>query len=178
MQSSSILSQKAALRKTMREVLRQLSAEEKKRQSNAVVEYILNKCEAFGCARHIALYLAMRHEEIDTIPLIERVLTDPSLRDRHRIYVPHIEPKCDMVFYELESFDQYTKEMNTNNKFNIKQFNDVSKLRVAPENVFDLIVVPGLAFDSDPRKEGVKCMLHYESIIQTSLKFPLSKFLK
>lgn len=154
MQSTTILAQKTALRKAMREVLKQLSIEEKKRQSSLVVDYLLNKCEPFRRSRHIAVYLAMRHEEIDTIPLIERILGDPALRERHRIYAPHIEPKSDLMnFYELKSLDQYENEMNTNNKFQIKQFNDVSKLTPARENIFDLIITPGLAFDFDPRKE-------------------------
>lgn len=155
MQATQILAQKTALRKAMRDILRHLTPDEKQRQSSLVVDCLLNKSEQFRRARHIALYLAMRHEEIDTIPLIERVLGDATLRSQHRIYVPHIEPKRDMVFYELESLEQYNNEMNTNNKFQIKQFNDVSKMTPAQETVFDLIVVPGLAFDLDPRSEVI-----------------------
>lgn len=152
MMQSSILSKKATLRKVMRDVLKQITSDEKQRQSNAVVDHLLNKSQKFANSTHIAVYLAMKHEEIDTIPLIERVLG--KLDRRQRIYVPHIEPKAaDMVFYELKSLEQYHNDMNTNNKFHIKQFNDVSKLEVAAESIFDLIIVPGLAFDFDPKNQ-------------------------
>lgn len=148
-----LLSQKALLRRAIRDALKQISVQEKLHQTNTVIDHLINKHDRFRRSKHIAVYLAMKHEEIDTVPLIERVLTDPQLKSQHRLYVPHIEPKSDMVFYELESLDQYNHQMNTNNKFNIKQFNDVSSLKPAREHDIDLVLVPGLGFDFDPRQE-------------------------
>lgn len=156
MQSTNLLSQKSALRKAMKEMLKQINPDEKQRQTNVVLDYLLHRCPIFANSKHIALYLAMKHEEIDTIPLIERILGDEALRNQHQLYVPHIDNtinKSDMVFYQLKSLDQYKNEMNTNNKFQIKQFNDVSRLQVASPSLFDLVIVPGLAFDLDTMKE-------------------------
>ena len=150
---ANLIAQKAALRKLMKETLKQISVEEKQRQTNAVLNYLLNKSEYFKQAKHVALYLAMKSEEIDTIPLIEELLIHKEKHEK-RIYVPYVEMKTanattipQMVFYELESIQQYNEEMNDNNRFKLRQFNDVSKLSKADETLFDLVIVPGLAFD-------------------------------
>lgn len=57
--------------------------------------------------------------------------------------------RSEMVFYELKSIKQYNNEMNDDNKYKIKQFNDLSKLTKADESLFDLVIVPGLVFSSE-----------------------------
>jgi 5,10-methenyltetrahydrofolate synthetase len=150
----SLANQKATLRKLMKETLKQLSVEEKERQSSVLTRHFLHTSEAFRNAKHIALYLAMRHEEIDTIPLIESLLENKDHYQKH-VYVPHVpmssqtdSSRPQMVFYELKSIDQYHNEMNDNNKFKLRQFNRVEHLSQADPNRFDLAIVPGLAFDT------------------------------
>lgn len=152
MQQASLIAQKSHFRKLLKEVLRQIGAEEKQRQSKVVTDYLMNKCERFKNAKHVAVYLAMKQEEIDTIPLVEQFLQQKSNQDQH-LYVPYVDMRPsggDMVFYELKTFEQYTNEMNTNNKYQLKQFNDPTRLRIADESLFDLVIVPGLAFDHTP----------------------------
>lgn len=72
--TSNLMGSKANLRKLMKNVLKQINIDEKQRQSNIVVNYLLNNSEKFANAKHIALYLAMKDQEIDTIPLIETLL--------------------------------------------------------------------------------------------------------
>jgi 5-formyltetrahydrofolate cyclo-ligase len=140
----------------MKETLKRLSVEEKERQSSLVTRHLLNTNERFKNATHIALYLAMRHEEIDTIPLIETLLRNKDVW-RKRVYVPHVPMSSkaaeatspsDMVFYELKSIEQYKNEMSDDNKFKLRQFTSVDRLSPADPSTFELIIVPGLAFDT------------------------------
>ncbi len=142
-----IISQKISLRKIMKETLKSMSDENKLKQSLTVVNYLLNNHLKFKSSNHIALYLAMKHEEIDTHILIEKLLSECATNRKH-IYAPHFEMKSnEMHFYEIKNMDQYKNEMNVNNKFGIKQFNDPTRLRAADPKIFDLVLVPGLAFD-------------------------------
>lgn len=154
--NSNLFLLKSNLRKLIKSTLKQISVEEKQHQTDVVLKYLENS-ERFKNSKNVALYLAMKHEEIDTNQLIVKILKDENRSKR--IYVPHIEfsgENSDMVFYELQSFNQYEAEMNTDNKYNIRQFNDVSKLIKVDESIFDLVIVPGLAFSIEnsesPRK--------------------------
>jgi 5-formyltetrahydrofolate cyclo-ligase len=150
--AANLINQKSILRKLMKETLKQLSVDEKARQSNILIDYLINKCERFKKSKHIALYLAMIHEEVNTIPLIEHLLSNKEKNEQQHIYVPHVPWKStnddQMVFYELKSMKQYREEMNENNRFKLRQFNNVEIMEKADETLFDLIIVPGLAFDS------------------------------
>ena len=82
--------QKTQLRKLMKDIIKNINVESKEYQSKTVTEHLLNKHQKFNDAKHIALYLAMKQEEIDTIPMIEEMLTNPSKFGNKHIYVPHI----------------------------------------------------------------------------------------
>ena len=170
---ASVSSQKSSLRKLMKSVLSAISADEKERQSRAVVNYLLSGgSKHFAQATNVALYLAMKHEEVDTTPLVECLLRQNDSLDekqRKRIYVPHIEwkpaaataqdpsaPKSDMRFYELQSYHQYLTCMNDNNKYKIRQFSEeaLDQLQHCDESQLDLVIVPGLTFDEDVTRSG------------------------
>ena len=147
--NAQIIAQKISLRKVMKEILKSISVENKSQQSHAVVNYLLNSHLKFKTATHVAVYLAMRHEEIDTHILIEKLLSIEEIASKRKhIYAPHFEMKLkEMQFYEIKSLDQYRNEMNADNKFGIKQFNDPKSLRPADPSQFDFVLVPGLASD-------------------------------
>lgn len=63
---------KAALRKQMKSVLKSLSEEEKRRQSEAAVAKLM-ELPAFVAARRVSLFLNMP-DEVETIPLLRHVL--------------------------------------------------------------------------------------------------------
>ena len=150
MAQTTLLSSKSHLRKLMREILKTISAEEKKRQTNIVIDHLLNENLRLSNAQHIAVFLSMKHEELNTQRLIETILSEH--KNKH-IYVPHVEMghkavgPNEMVFFELESLEKYNNEMNENNKFQLRQFNSTENLVKADEKLLDLIIVPGLAFD-------------------------------
>lgn len=152
---SNTVLQKASLRKLMKEVLKNLTVQEKQRQSQAITKHLLESNHGFMEAKHIALYLSMKHEEVDTIPLIETILSDPHKYGNKRLYVPHIEMNKrstnipEMCFFELKSLRDYTENMNDDNRFKLKQFNDPELRERANIELFDLVIVPGLAFDRD-----------------------------
>jgi 5-formyltetrahydrofolate cyclo-ligase len=145
---TNLIAQKSSLRKLLKQALKQLTPEEKAHQSRTVTEYLLKKCEKFQAANHLAVYLAMEEEEINTIPLVEHFLASKS--DSRHLYVPFVDmsnsAEQPMQFYELESLEQFKNEMNTNNKYRIRQFNDLTKVKLGNARLFDLILVPGLGF--------------------------------
>ena len=145
--NAKIIAQKASLRKIMKQTLQSISDESKFSQSLAVINYLLNNHLKFRSSNHVAVYLAMRHEEIDTNILIERLLNADASNRKH-IYAPHFEIKSNkMHFYEIKSLYQYKNEMNADNKYGIKQFNDPTQLHPTDPSIFDFVLVPGLAFD-------------------------------
>ena len=161
MTQSSLLASKSHLRKLMREVLRSLSVEEKARQTSIVIEHLLNVNQRLADAKHIAVFLSMKAEEINTQRLIEKILGEH--KHKH-IYVPHVEmggaktatSASEMVFFELESLEKYHTEMNENNRFQLRQFNSTERLVKVDERKLDLIIVPGLAFDTYDHQETGK----------------------
>ena len=147
--SNSILTQKTLMRKLMKNILNNISEENKAYQSKVVCDYLLNKDIKFRTASHVCMYLAMKHEELDTIPLIETILKNPADYGDKHIYIPHVERNSDMCFFELKNIEQYLTEMNEDNKFKLRQFNNPQLLTKADPQLFDLILVPGLAFGWD-----------------------------
>ena len=152
-----LFAQKKHLRTLMKQVLKLISDESKKRQSSVVINHLLNDHFKFKNSNHISVYLAMKHEEIDTTLLIERLLNDQN--NTKRIYVPHFEKGSkshEMQFYEIKDINQYMNEMNIDNKFGIRQFSNVRNLKPADPNLFDLIICPGLAFDYNSDRTKIK----------------------
>ena len=149
-----LFNQKSNLRKMMKQVLKNISSEEKSRQSLVMVDHLLNKNSKFANSKHVALYLAMKQEELDTLSLIEAVFSNKEkFVDKH-IYVPHVE-MCkektentgEMVFFELKNLEEYLNDLNDDNKYKIKQFSHPETRTKASIDLFDLVIVPGLAFD-------------------------------
>ena len=147
MTQNTLFSSKIQLRKLIKETIKAISIEEKARQTNIVIDHLLNENKRFFKAKYVALFLSMKHEELDTQRLIENILSEHRNK---RIYVPYVDMNAkanEMVFFELESLDKYNNEMNEDNKYNLRQFNDVNERIPINENLLDLILVPGLAFD-------------------------------
>jgi 5-formyltetrahydrofolate cyclo-ligase len=161
MQKLQHVQQKANLRKIMKDVIISLNPQEKALQSKSVTNYILNYHAVFRQSQHIAVYLPMKQEEIDTMPIIEAILGIKSHQNaiNKKVYVPHVEADTSQPtqkqheisgFYELKSIDQYKNEMNTNNRYKFKQFNSVKNLTKIDPSVFDFVIAPGLLFGLDP----------------------------
>ena len=163
MTQNTLLSSKTHLRKLMKDTIKSLSVEEKARQTKIITDHLLHENKRFLKAKNIGLFLSMKHEELDTHKLIENILTEH--RNKH-VYVPYVEmnsksandTRSEMVFFELENLDMYNKDMNENNKFRLRQFNNITNMVPVSESLFDLILVPGLAFDFYDNKVNEKCV--------------------
>ncbi len=138
---------KSDLRRLMRAILKRLPAEVKARQSATMNDFLLNKSPAVKAAKHIALYLPMKSQELDITDFIEGILRQQD----KRVYVPHVmgPARGDMCFFALKSLDQYRQDMNEDNKFGLRQFNEPDRQAKVDTAVFDLVLVPGLVFEVD-----------------------------
>ncbi|CAG0894524.1 unnamed protein product [Darwinula stevensoni] len=138
---------KSALRKTVKEKLRQLSIEERARQSLVVTTMLLNT-DAYKNAQRVSLYLSME-DEIDTRPIVEDVFAQ-----KKSCFIPRYEkgsPRMDMVeLYSLKDLESLPL-----NSWGIKQppLED-SRPNALESGGLDLVLVPGLAFTRDGLRLG------------------------
>jgi len=149
---------KASLRKEMKKILKSLSEEDIKRQSNAVTQKLLELPE-YQDAKRISIFLSMR-DEVDT----HNILTQ-SLKLGKECFIPHYfmgGPKMKMV--KLQDLEDYKNLPET--AWNIKQPADEDQ---RPDALLtgglDLILVPGLAFS----KSGDRCgrgRAYYDTYLQ------------
>ncbi|XP_076167416.1 methenyltetrahydrofolate synthetase isoform X2 [Ptiloglossa arizonensis] len=104
---------KHLLREKMKNVIEQLSSEEKQRQSKEVFEKLCALTK-FQNSKRISLYLS-REDEIDTIPILKH-----AIETKKEVFVPRYKgQKMEMV--KLHSMKDYEKLPLT--KWNIKQPN-------------------------------------------------------
>ena len=138
---------KSDLRKLIKGILKSIPVELKARQSKTMSDFLLNHSPIVKSAKHIALYLPMKGQELDITALLEGLL---SQNDK-RVYVPHVlgPYREDMCFFELKSLDEYRQDMNVDNKFGLRQFNEPDMKIKVDSGVFDLVLVPGLVFEID-----------------------------
>ena len=118
-----------------------LNKEEKIKMDNILKEKFLNSRQ-YKEAEKIFIYISYG-SEINTKDII---LT--MLRDNKKVYVPRTEPKTrNMDAVKINSFDNLMKD-----KYGILE-PTIDKECINP-NELDLIVVPGLAFDSNKGRIG------------------------
>eukprot|EP00088_Acartia_fossae_P008174 TRINITY_DN13883_c0_g1_i1.p1 TRINITY_DN13883_c0_g1~~TRINITY_DN13883_c0_g1_i1.p1 ORF type:complete len:198 (-),score=30.26 TRINITY_DN13883_c0_g1_i1:139-732(-) len=140
------MASKAAIRKEMKTILKSLSEDEIKRQSESVTQKLLRLPEYIK-AKRISIFLSMR-DEVDTQQLLQH-----SLRMKKECFIPHYftsGPLMKMV--KLRDLEDYNNLPRT--AWNIKQPLDADD---RPDALLtgglDLILVPGLAFS----KSGDRC---------------------
>jgi len=128
---------KQDLRKIMREKRRTLESQEAVAMNEAIYQRLFQH-EALADADHILVYLSFR-SEIDTRPLIDR-----WLQEKRHIYVPVMQPETRTIL-PVRIFKDY-KDLPVNS-YGIQEpaLDDAEILDVKS---LDLVIVPGLAFDS------------------------------
>ena len=110
--SKSNLLQKAQIRALLREVVKNVSKENKELQAHKVTSNLLNENLQFRKAEHIGVYLT-KYDEFDTIPLIVAILNNPDQFWKKQIYVPHVELNAkneripEICFYKLKNLFTY-----------------------------------------------------------------------
>ncbi|KAK9892175.1 hypothetical protein WA026_018377 [Henosepilachna vigintioctopunctata] len=143
--ASTMQEAKSKLRNHIAEKLKQLTTEEKKKQSDYVVNELF-KLPVFQVSERISLFLST-DDEINTKPIME------SIFERNReCFVPRYSKKG-MEMVKLHSMEDWENLPMTSWK--IKQ----PSLKEQRENALDtggldLIIVPGVAFTSDGKRTG------------------------
>ncbi|XP_015175786.1 PREDICTED: 5-formyltetrahydrofolate cyclo-ligase [Polistes dominula] len=142
---ATIKSLKKLLRKEMANVISNITAEEKARQSMKVFEK-LKTLPQYQNSQRISIYLSTK-DEIDTTFILKDIF-----KTGKDVFVPRYNGDT-MEMVKLLSMDDYDKLPLT--KWNIKQ-PDISEIR---ENSFqtdglDLILIPGVAFTYNGKRLG------------------------
>lgn len=138
---------KSALRKQMKETLNSLSVEEKKRQSAAVTQKLLDSA-AYQSANRLSIFLSM-DDEINTGDILQH-----SLGSGKACFIPRYDSKSrQMAMVLLRSLEDYNSLPETS--WRIKQ----PSLEEERENALqtgglDLVLVPGLAFTEQGHRLG------------------------
>ncbi|XP_043512941.1 5-formyltetrahydrofolate cyclo-ligase isoform X1 [Frieseomelitta varia] len=155
-----VKSAKSALRKEMKDIILQLSTEEKQRQSRIVFKKLCSLPQ-FQESKRISLYLSTK-DEIDTIQMLKYIFDK-----KKEVFVPRYKGK-EMEMIKLLSMQDYETLPLT--KWNIKQPN-VNELR---ENALetgglDLIILPGVAFTANGKRLG-HGMGYYDKFLDLCIK--------
>lgn len=139
--------EKKALRKVIQSCLKGLSQESKAAQSQSITNKIIN-LEAYKNAKSVAIYLPMTNE-VSTYSLLDDIYKQGKLA-----FVPQIisPTEIDMVqVYSKNEIDQFPLD-----KWGIPIpiNNEERNLWNHPERALDLIIVPGVGFDSTCNRLG------------------------
>ncbi|XP_043794431.1 5-formyltetrahydrofolate cyclo-ligase [Apis laboriosa] len=155
-----IKSAKFALRKKMKNIIAQLSTEEKERQSMKVFKKLCSLSQ-FQNSKRISLYLSTKNE-IDTIPILKHIF-----ETKKEVFIPRYNGK-EMEMVKLFSMEDYETLPLT--KWNIKQPNyNENRENALETGGLDLILLPGLAFTTNGKRLG-HGMGYYDKFLELCLK--------
>ena len=132
---------KNIIRKEVLDLRHNLKKEEKKRLDRIIYESVIEN-DLYINANKIFIYVSYNNE-VDTIDIIKN-----SIDNNKSVYVPkiNIEDKT-MKSVEIHSLNELSV-----NKYGILEPNVVDKNNI--EEKFDIIIMPGIAFDSDGNRIG------------------------
>lgn len=140
--SHSIRSQKALLRKELRQKLEALNPAERSRQSGEILKRLFRHPKFLG-ARSLLAYVALP-SEVETRPLVEE-----AERQGKKVYVPRVDSaRKRMAMIELVNF----KELHPGPHGILEPAYDPSWVG-RPQDL-DLVVVPGFGFDREGGRVG------------------------
>lgn len=149
-QGRDVKQEKQAIRTVLRAKLAKMSDEVIAQQSAVVAQKVLSLPE-YKSARGIACFLSMP-KEFATRPLIEAVL-----RDGKTLYLPRVESVKDKTMSMLKADSLEDIEAWLPGSWGIKEPPREGPPRLEAldeESNLDLVLVPGLAFDTDLRRLG------------------------
>ena len=133
---------KNLIRKTVLRQRRALSALEKSQAESVMLESLLN-WEVFKNAGVSHIFIS-KPDEPDTRPIIEH-----CWNSRKKIAVPVVIPGTfDLFHSEIKSFDDLVSGMH-----GIQEPSPERRIKINPES-FDLVIVPGVAFDRQGGRLG------------------------
>ncbi|CAH1164208.1 unnamed protein product [Phaedon cochleariae] len=135
---------KAALRTEIEKKLARMTAEERKKQSEAIQKKLLNLPQ-YKNAKNISVYLSL-DSEVNTKPILERIFEDGKC-----CFVPRYK-KAAMQMVELNGMEDWASLPVT--KWNIKQPSWKDERRDALETGLDLVICPGVGFTKEGGRLG------------------------
>jgi len=152
-----VLLMKRELRKRMRELLRQVSRNELRERSAEACRLLTNS-EVFRSARTVAAFCHMPTSEVETTDLLAACFAEGK-----RVFLPRVDEGSvrKMLFLEAHGLqDVESWPLNTMgireppSTWNGQVRREVRTLVERERKPLDLIVVPGLAFDTFGRRLG------------------------
>ncbi|XP_018394147.1 PREDICTED: 5-formyltetrahydrofolate cyclo-ligase [Cyphomyrmex costatus] len=142
---AALTSTKRALRKEIKDILKNISLEEKKEQS-VIVFKKLCQLKQYQNSKRISLYLSTK-DEIDTLPILKHIFDMGK-----EAFVPQYQGKT-MEMVKLKSMEDYETLPLT--KWNIKQPSATESYENALKTGgLDLIILPGVAFTVNGKRLG------------------------
>jgi 5-formyltetrahydrofolate cyclo-ligase len=133
---------KAALRQRMLELRRTLPPDEAAQRSVAIMERLLES-PVMRNAETLLTYVASKDNEVDTRPLIGRLLTE-----HRRVLVPVTLPGRQLAWARIAALDDLTPS-----RFGVLEPRE-HLLRLEDPSPGALCMVPGIAFDPDGYRIG------------------------
>lgn len=133
---------KKALRISIKQKRRALSIEYRQ-QASRKMQAELTKLPCYQAAEYIMLYMAMK-DEVQLDALIEQ-----ALKESKKVAIPLVTGTGLMEAVELSNMDDLVPD-----KYGIKTVRKEKRKFIAPAK-FDLIIVPGVAFDKAGHRLGM-----------------------
>lgn len=151
--SNDTVAQKKVFRKKIRASIKELTVEETQTQSQQVWDKVF-ELPVYRSAQRIGLFLSMPEGEINTDPIIEN-----AIKSGKTVYVPQVGTnfeKCDMELLKvlLDTPDPFFHKSWPKNKWQIPEPPADMPTIPAKAGDLDLLIVPGLGFDSKANRLG------------------------
>lgn len=138
---------KQEVRKAIGKVLRSISPESRLTQSKNITKQLLSLNE-YKEASSVALYLSMK-TEVETDLIME-----DCFQLKKNVLVPKILTDHEFELVTLQSRDEVENLQKDKWGIPIPSFNDSNRMILHPETTPNIIVVPGVAFDSKCKRMG------------------------
>lgn len=138
---------KSEVRKSIGKILRSLSPESRLSQSVAITNQLC-ALDEYKSAKSVALFLSMK-TEVDTHFLMEDCFTNHK-----NVLVPKILSDCEFELVSLQSQTEVDALPKDKWGIPIPVYDDSTRMILHPETTPEVIVVPGVAFDSSCKRMG------------------------
>mmetsp|Transcript_17200 Transcript_17200/g.25800 ORF Transcript_17200/g.25800 Transcript_17200/m.25800 type:complete len:202 (-) Transcript_17200:138-743(-) len=138
---------KQQLRKSIRSSLRKLPGETLKSESKIVAEKLF-ETKAYKSSRALCVFLNMPKGEIDTSLIVRQ-----AFKDNKRCFFPRCISKTEMIMLEGKSLNDVESFEKSSWDIPEPRLGEGRELALDCKEL-DLIVMPGLAFDSSNRRCG------------------------
>lgn len=153
--AATVRSQKRALRKIVSSSLKSLSQSQIQHQSKIVTDAVVNST-VFQTSKYISCYLSMPQGELDTAPLVSAILAAGKV-----LYVPKLDtsgsspPRMDMLrVYDQSDLDSFPSGLWGIREPSHERGGRPRSNALDADQQLDLILVPGVAFDTSMGRLG------------------------